>query len=67
MQREKLRAAPRVAGLCETYNMTVDLCSKGLRRVREGAELATFSENIGERRNHLLSLVASQMEETGTL
>jgi hypothetical protein len=64
VQHERSRAAPRVIELCESYNTTVEYCSKGLRRVRGGTELRSMSETIEKRRNNLLSLIESQMEET---
>jgi hypothetical protein len=62
MQHERSRAAPRVVGLRERYNASIEHCSKGMRRVRGGAELGSFSKNIEKRRDNLLSLIESQME-----
>src|SRR5450432_1276299 len=60
IQHEKSRAAPRVAGLRESYNNAVESCSKGLSRVRAGPELTSLSEKVEKGRNSLLSLIESQ-------
>jgi hypothetical protein len=67
IQHERSRAAPRVFGLCESYNKTIENCSRGLRRVRGGPELSSLSEKIEKGRNSLLSLIESQMEEADGL
>ena len=63
---ERSEATPRVVRLRETYNEVIECCSKGLRRARGGAELASLSKKIGERQKSLLSLIASQMDEQAT-
>jgi hypothetical protein len=65
IQHEKSRAAPRVAGLRESYNNAVRSCSDGLSRVRGGPELASLSEEIEKCNNGLLSLIESQVEGAG--
>lgn len=62
IQHEKSRAAPRVAGLRESYNNTVGSCSRGVSRVRGGPTLASLSEKIEKSRSSLLSLIESQLK-----
>lgn len=63
IQQERSRAAPRVAELCQSYQKTIEDCSKGLGRVREAAELGDLFRKTQKGRNRLLCLVRSQMEE----
>jgi hypothetical protein len=62
IQHERSIAAPRVVGLRERYNAAIENCSKGIVRVRRGAELRSLSKNIEKRRDNLLSLIESRME-----
>jgi hypothetical protein len=62
IQRERSRAAPRIAELCGRYNTIIEYSSKGMQRTAGGTELGGLSEKIDKRRNYLLSLIESQMD-----
>ncbi len=59
---ERSRAAPRNAGLCETYSRVIEETSDGMKKTDRGSNLSILLSKIVKRRKYMLSLIEAQTE-----